>query len=129
MTITFHPDELEIIYHVFTQDYKFSIQWEGEKLMVNQSGQGEFQRYHKEITPSPEQWGEFWFMLDEIEIWDWYSEYSVQCLYEDYWEVSIKYQDHLVMSRGKNSYPNTFRELMKAVEELTGFIVSYFHID
>ena len=90
MTITFHPDELEIIYHVFTQDYKFSIQWEGEKLMVNQSGQGEFQQYHKEITPSPEQWEEFWFMLDEIEIWDWYSEYSVQCLYEDYWEVFHK---------------------------------------
>jgi hypothetical protein len=127
--ISFHPEELQILYNVVTQGYRFSIKWEGDKLIVDQSDEGEFQQYHKEITPSHEEWEEFWFMMDEIEIWDWYSEYSVQCLHEDDWEVSIKYQDQLVESRGKSSYPGTFREFMKAVEELTGVIVDYFHLD
>jgi hypothetical protein len=126
---TFHPDELQILYNVVTQGYKFSMHWEGDKLMVDQSGQGEYQHYHKEITPSHEEWEEFWYMMDEIQIWDWYSEYNVQCLHEDDWEVTIKYQDQMVESRGQSSYPCTFRDFMKAIEVLTGVMIDYFHLD
>jgi len=126
---TFRPDELQILYNVVTQGYKFSMHWEGDKLMVDQSGQGEYQHYHKEITPSHEEWEEFWYMMDEIQIWDWYSEYNVQCLHEDDWEVTIKYQDQMVESRGQSSYPGTFRDFMKAIEVLTGVMIDYFHLD
>jgi hypothetical protein len=71
--------------------------------------------------------------MDEIEIWEWYDEYTVNCgdscVEGDEWEVGIIFGDMKVESHGANSYPPTFREFLKAVEELTGILIEFIQQD
>ena len=87
----------------------------------------------QKIIPTSEEWEDFWYYLDEIKIWDWYEDYRVtcrdSCVEDDEWEVDIVFGDMKVESHGANSYPPTFRELLKAIEELTGIIIEFIQQD
>jgi|GEM_PF-4888019 len=85
--ISFHPEELRIIYQVVNQGYKISIQWDGEKLIVEQSGGGEFLQYYKEITPSCEEWEEFWFMWMKLK----FGIGTVSIMYNVYMRMTGKF--------------------------------------
>ncbi|EKF86000.1 hypothetical protein A994_05921 [Methanobacterium formicicum DSM 3637] len=87
----------------------------------------------QKIIPSNEEWEDFWYYLDEIKIWDWYEDYRVtcrdSCVEDDEWEVDIVFGDIKVESHGANSYPPTFREFLKAIEELTGILIEFIQQD
>jgi hypothetical protein len=122
-----NPQELEIEYRVPIAGYFFSLRWDGDVLIADQSGQGDIESFHEKMTPAEEDWQEFWHLLDEMEIWDWYELYQQLCMEGDEWKVIISYDDQHLESEGANSYPSGFREFFKALEELTGIKVEYFH--
>ncbi|WP_292756087.1 hypothetical protein [Methanobacterium sp.] len=127
-----HPTNLWIKYEALTNGYFFSLKWEDQCLVIKQFSKHENQDEQK-IIPSDEEWEDFWHYIDEIKIWDWYEEYRVtcedSCVEDDEWEVDIIFGDLKVESHGANSYPPTFREFLKAIEELTGIIIEFIQHD
>jgi len=127
-----HPKNLWIKYEALNNGYFFSLKWEDKCLVIKQFSKHENQDEQK-ITPINEEWEDFWHYLDEIKIWDWYEEYRVtcadSCVEDDEWEVDIIFGDLKVESQGANSYPPTFREFLKAIEELTGIIIEFIQQD
>lgn len=127
-----HPITLLIKYEAFNEGYLFSLKWEDNVLVIKQLSKNKNQNEQK-IIPSNEEWEDFWYYLDEIKIWNWYEEYRVTCLDScvqgDEWEVDIVFGDMKVESHGANSYPPTFREFLKAIEELTGILIEFIQQD
>lgn len=153
-----HPIQLIIKYQSFNEGYSFSLKWEDNGLIIkqlsknqslnqslnqiqnhnhNQSTKQNQNHNHNQnelkIVPSNEEWEDFWYYLDEIKIWDWYEDYKVtcrdSCVEDDEWEVDIVFGDMKVESHGANSYPPTFREFLKAIEELTGTLIEFIQQD
>ncbi len=151
-----HPIQLIFKYEAFNEGYSFSLKWEDNGLIIkqlsknqslnqsqnqnrNQSlNQGQNLNHdqnqnEQKIIPSNDEWEDFWYYLDEIKIWDWYEDYRVtcrdSCVEDDEWEVDIVFGDMKVESHGGNSYPPTFREFLKAIEELTGILIEVIQQD
>ena len=149
-----HPIQLFIKYQSFNEGYSFSLKWEDNGLIIKQLSKNQslnqiqnqnhnqnqsinqslnHNQNEQKIIPSNEEWEDFWYYLDEIKIWDWYEDYRVtcrdSCVEDDEWEVDIVFGDMKVESHGANSYPPTFRELLKAIEELTGIIIEFIQQD
>lgn len=126
-----YPDEIVMSYEVKKRGYFFDLRWEDNHLSFKQfsKNNGDMQEF---INPTLEEWDEFWHRMDEIEIWDWYELYKVQCndscVEDDEWEVKVGYRDQVVNSHGSNSYPSTFREFVVAVEELIGILIEFIHL-
>lgn len=127
-----NPKTLCIKYEALNTGYFFSLKWEYNVLLIKQFSDNENQDEQK-IMPSNEEWEDFWHYLNEINVWDWYEEYIVNCLDScvdgDEWEVDIIFRDMKVESHGANSYPPTFREFLKAIEELTGILIEFIQQD
>ena len=127
-----NPKTLWIKYEALNAGYFFSLKWEYNVLVIKQFYDNE-NREEQKIMPSNDEWEDFWYYLNEIKVWDWYEEYLVNCgdscVEGDEWEVSIIFCDMKVESHGANSYPPTFREFLKAVEELTGILIEFIQQD
>jgi hypothetical protein len=127
-----YPDQFRVSYEVKNRAYLFNLKWEDNHLSLKQfsNNNPDIQEY---ITPNSDEWDEFWHRMDEIEIWGWYEEYQVKCadscVEGDEWEVNIEWDDDMIESYGSNSYPPTFQEFLKAVEELTGIIIEFIYLD
>ncbi len=130
--MNYRPKTLWIKYEALNTGYSFSLKWEDNVLVIKQFSKHENQDEQK-ITPINDEWEDFWHYLNEIEIWDWYEEYRVtcadSCVEGDEWEVDIIFGDLKVESQGANSYPPTFREFLKAIEELTGILIEFIQQD
>jgi hypothetical protein len=124
-----YPIEFTINYQIPNKDYFFNLKWDGIELFFKQFSLKLQLDQHGKIHPEIQDWNEFWHRMDEIGIWGWYEEYTVTCLDScvegDEWEVDIIFGDMKVESHGANSYPPTFREFLKAIEELTGILIEF----
>jgi len=127
-----HPIAFCVKYELLDEGYSFSLKWEDDALVIKQFSRNKNQKEQK-IVPSNEEWDDFWYYLNEIEIWNWYEEYRVtcedSCVVGDEWDVDIIFGDMKVESHGANSYPPTFREFIKAIEELTGILIEFIQQD
>lgn len=76
------------------------------------------------VRPSAEEWNAFRKKLNEIEIWDWKSEYIDPSMSDGTsWRLIIVYSlqgDYDVVSYGSNEFPEKFGHYIFAVEELVG---------
>ena len=128
-----YPKEFIINYQIADKGYFFNLKWDGMELFFKQFSLKHQLDQHGKIHPEIQEWNEFWHRMDEIGIWNWYEEYTVtcgdSCVEEDEWEVDIIFSDMKVESHGANSYPSTFREFLKELEELTGIIIEFIQQD
>jgi hypothetical protein len=128
-----YPIEFTINYQIPDNGYFFNLRWDGIELFFQQFSLKLQLDQHGKIHPEIQEWNEFWQRMDEIEIWEWYDEYKVNCgdscVEGDEWEVGIIFGDMKVESHGANSYPPTFREFLSAVEELTGILIEFIQQD
>lgn len=126
-------DEFKFIYKNYSSNYFFSLNWENKKLLFNQLDSEGFSDQNVVILPLNDDWQDFGDRMDEIGIFDWYGEYIMNCAdgceEGDEWELLLKLNGLEIESRGSNSYPGTFREFIKAIENLTGVLVEGFHQD
>lgn len=128
-----YPTEFNFHYQIPGRDYLFNIKWDENKLFYKEFNPQVGINQQKVICPEVNDWAEFWHVLDEISIWDWYDEYLVSCedscVEGDEWEVNLVFGDLRMESHGANSYPATFREFIKATEELTGLLIEFIQQD
>jgi len=66
------------------------------------------------------QWKDFRRTLDRCAIWQWQKMYDGRMLDGWGWGLKIRYSDHLLESEGANSSPESFEEVLRAVERLAG---------
>lgn len=128
-----HPTEFNINYQIPERDYLFNIKWDENRLFYKEFNPQLGINQQKVINPEIDDWAEFWHLMDEIGVWDWYEEYIVNCgdscVEGDQWEVSLIWGDHRMESHGANSYPTTFHQFLKATEELTGTLIEFIQQD
>ncbi len=126
------PDELIFDYQVKNRGYLFSLKLENNQLFLKQFSK-DSPDIQESIKPTQDQWDDFWHLLNEIEVWEWYEEYRMTCndgcVVGDTWEVNIVWNDERIESYGSDSYPSTFRDLIKAMEELTGILLDFIQED
>jgi len=73
------------------------------------------------LIPTQEQWGEFRNTLDVLNIWDWCKSYiDRNCNDGTQWSLDIAYGDRKLRANGSNSYPETFKGYLAAIEKLLG---------
>ena len=127
-----YPDQFLVSYENKNKSYHFNLKWEDTHLVLKELSDDQ-QDMQENITPTDSEWLDFWHRMDEIEIWDWYDEYimtcSDACMEGDEWEIYIVYGDVRIESNGANSYPSTFREFVKSLEELTGVVIEFIQED
>ena len=59
------------------------------------------------FTPTLEQWQEFRKSLDELNVWQWHSDYPSGGVKDGtQWSLEIAYTDHVLKSHGDNNYPD-----------------------
>lgn len=124
------PDRFMFRYEVTDRGYLFYLQWKDNNLFLKQFSDNTIV-IQELITPTPDEWNDFWYRMDEIRIWDWYQLYEVKCMDScvegDQWELNIEFDEEQIESHGSDSYPSTFREFVKAIEELTGILIEFIH--
>lgn len=127
------PNKLVFKYEIFNTGYIFSLIWDNNVLIVKKFSQHPPEDEQIQLSPNNDEWSLFWDSLYDMGIWDWYEVYEVKCMDScvegDEWEVNIEFGHEQIESQGSNSYPPTFREFIKAVEELTGIIIEFIHED
>jgi hypothetical protein len=127
-----YPDEFMVSYQVRNNGYLFNLIWENNQLFLKQFSNAS-NDIQESISPTEVQWNDFYYFLNEIEVWKWYDEYVMDCndscVVGDEWEINIVWGDERIESKGFDSYPSTFREFLKAVEELTGFLIEFIQQD
>jgi len=75
----------------------------------------------KLITPSENQWRQFWKAVDTSDLWHWQKEYiDPSVLDGTQWRVSIMLAGKTTHSHGSNAYPPQFNMYTHAVKDLLG---------
>ncbi|WP_171899073.1 hypothetical protein [Methanobacterium congolense] len=70
------------------------------------------------VTPSENQWTDFWDKMDDIGLWEWNEHYDLCCFDGTQWKVQISLEDMEVESEGANDFPDSFMEFVGALEDL-----------
>jgi hypothetical protein len=125
-----YPQEFIFNFKAKNQKVEFNLKVEDDHLILDHVSPSSNDEKIV-ISPSKEEWEDFWHFLDEIDIWRWYDEYMLfcddACVWGDEWDIKMKWNDFKVESRGLDSYPPTFRDFIKALEELTGVLFEFIH--
>lgn len=105
---SWHPVLFEFYYGRFSGDSCYA-RWDGEKILFEQTGGGNFSSGTREITPSDNEWRVFFETISFIGCTGWQSEYLSPhgCCGVTYWHLRIKYRGLLVNSRGEDAFPET----------------------
>src|SRR2546426_1633210 len=74
----------------------------------------------EKVTPTEAQWKEFRRALDKSVAWQWHNNYDRMILDGWGWGLKIDYRDRHLESGGVNGSPESFEEVLRAVEKLTG---------
>jgi len=82
------------------------------------------------LKPDRAQWEEFWREMDAIGFWQWKPEYRNPCSGGTHWNISTKFADKSLQSKGSNGYPGAddstipeggqFDLFLKGLSKLTG---------
>ena len=91
----------------------------------------------KYFIPSEEEWKKFWDKMDNIRVWNWIDDYTLEddlyTLDGSSWNLKIELGDKKVESSGSNYYPGenieesdpnqseSFKKFLNALRSLTGF--------
>ncbi len=74
-------------------------------------------------TPSGEAWARFWARVDEIGVWRWERHYShperSSQMDGTRWKLTLRHGAHSITSGGYNATPERWRELERAIDDLT----------
>lgn len=83
-----------------------------------------------EVEVSPSQWKTFWFVVDQLGVWTWKSEYEDPNVIDGTsWELVMVDGSRRICSRGSNAYPggfdeqdenSPFNQLLAAINMLAG---------
>jgi hypothetical protein len=83
-----------------------------------------------EVEVSSSQWKTFWFVVDQLGVWTWRSDYEDPNVIDGTsWELVIVDGSRRIFSRGSNAYPggfdeqdenSPFKQLLAAINMLAG---------
>lgn len=85
----------------------------------------DFDKISHHITK--DQWIDFWSKMNQINIWDWKTDYfNQEVLDGTQWELVIGHKDKkLLKIFGSNAYPDNFQDFLDALNSLAGTEITY----
>jgi hypothetical protein len=108
----------------------YSVEIKDGILTYTASDQGQTNVRHTTITPPDGAWRDFRKTLDELNVWQWRSDYPRGGVVDGtQWLFEIAYSDRTLKSRGDNNYPDAagkpevtpvFKRYLEAVKKLIG---------
>jgi len=112
----------------------YSVELKDGTLTYTASDRGQTNLRHTTITPTDSAWREFRKTLDELNVWQWRSDYPRGGVVDGtQWLFEIAYSDRTLKSRGDNNYPDAggkptgkpeitpvFNRYLEAVKKLIG---------
>jgi hypothetical protein len=108
----------------------FSVRWNGDALLVEETRAGNFNCTPRAIKPGPAGWETFWNEIEDIGVWTWDAVYSNPhgCCGVTYWQLALVTGDHAVTCSGEDRFPGgesteltpDFRALISAIITLCG---------
>jgi hypothetical protein len=86
------------------------------------------------ITPTPEQWEEFWKAMETQQVWQWLTEYANTRVSDGtQWTLNLRHGTHQLTTLGSNNYPGKdgepnakpeqtkeFKNYLAAIKKLLG---------
>lgn len=76
------------------------------------------------LTPTDEEWEQFWTALDDAQIWSWQPEYKLPedlIVYDGFsWALAIKRGEQQIQSYGSQAQTKGYRIFHKAMGKLIG---------
>ncbi len=107
-----------------------SVRWNGDALLVEETGGGNFDCSPHAITPGPDGWVAFWEEIDEIGVWLWDDVYVNPhgCCGVTYWQLVLDNGERSISCSGEDRFPGgvssgltpDFRALVTAIQRLCG---------
>jgi hypothetical protein len=77
---------------------------------------------HLTITPTAQQWQEFRRALEDLNVWQWQSQFINYDVFDGTaWSFSIEYIDRGLTARGSNGYPDDLGKFSKEIEPTKTF--------
>ncbi|MEI7433413.1 MAG: hypothetical protein WCJ93_04090 [Methanomicrobiales archaeon] len=108
----------------------FSVRWNGDALLVEETRGGNFNCTPRSITPGPERWETFWNEIEDIGVWTWDEDYTNPhgCCGVTYWKLALVTVDRAVTCSGEDRFPGgespeltpDFRAFVSAIKTLCG---------
>jgi hypothetical protein len=117
------PKELKFSIGSFFSTYdSFELQEKSLTYRESELGEG---FYHgpirKSVTPSADQWEQFWRELDEIGFWRWKDKYDDDSVTDATgWTLDIEFAGRRKRASGYNEFPPGFDKFRAAVQRLLG---------
>jgi integration host factor subunit beta len=104
----------------FSQGHR-SVEFKDGRLVIRPSfisgsnlGFGEV-----EVTPTPSEWKTFWVKSNDLQVWKWKKNYSDNNVLDGtQWSLKIRFNGKTKNSYGSNSYPESFKLFLKALNKL-----------
>lgn len=106
----------------------YSVRWNGDVLLVEETGGGNFNCTPRLITPGPERWEAFWKDIEDIGVWSWDEVYMNPhgCCGVIYWQLVLDAGGRAISCSGEDRFPGgvstgltpDFRALVNAVQTL-----------
>jgi hypothetical protein len=126
--------DLRPLYLVFyLGDYaggSFSVRWNGDALLVEETSGGNFNCTQRAISPVKERWESFWKGINDIGVWSWDKTYSNPhgCCGVTYWHLVLETRDKAVSCSGEDRFPGgaspemtpEFRAMVNVIKTLCG---------
>jgi len=108
----------------------FSVRWNGDSLVVEETGGGNFSSTPRAVTPGPDRWETFWKEIDDIGVWSWDNSYTNPhgCCGVTYWQLVLDTGVRAISCSGEDRFPGSaspgqnpgFRALVSAIKTLCG---------
>jgi len=84
----------------------YSVELRDGKLHYTADEPARQKKIEKAVTPTEEQWRQFWQKMDQVRLWQWSREYvNREVLDGTQWNVRIKYDGKSLVASGSNAYP------------------------
>lgn len=94
---------------------RFSVKLQNNCLIYQE---GNIDGISEPITPSENQWEDFWHKMEDMGLWEWNEHYDLCCFDGTQWKVQISIEDMEIESAGTNDFPDSFMEFVEALEDL-----------
>ncbi len=106
------------------------VEWKQGKLWYRRANGAYQWQADVAITPTEEQWTNFWRAMETAGVWSWQESYdNLTMLDGTQWSLKLKYRERRVRCEGSNAYPGSadhyysptgeFAHFLKALRTLT----------